>query len=58
MEAMDESAEWRMKYDGEVERNKQVQDELQKVHPLFVLTLVTLLHLLLIVESDIWTIAV
>ncbi|CAL9136395.1 unnamed protein product [Musa acuminata var. zebrina] len=30
MEAMDESAEWRMKYDGEVERNKQVQDELQK----------------------------
>lgn len=53
MEAMDESAEWRMKYDGEVERNKQVQDELQKVHPLFVLTLVTLLHLLLIVNSDI-----
>ncbi|RWV96458.1 hypothetical protein GW17_00040828 [Ensete ventricosum] len=32
MEAMDESAEWRMKYDGEVERNKQVQDELEKVH--------------------------
>ncbi|RZR83718.1 hypothetical protein BHM03_00010403 [Ensete ventricosum] len=35
MEAMDESAEWRMKYDGEVERNKQVQDELEKVHLLF-----------------------
>ncbi|XP_073012534.1 uncharacterized protein [Typha latifolia] len=30
MEAMDESAEWRMKYDGEVERSRQVQDELLK----------------------------
>lgn len=31
LEAMDESAEWRMKYDGEVERNRQIQDELLKV---------------------------
>ncbi|WOL18071.1 hypothetical protein Cni_G26864 [Canna indica] len=31
MEAMDESAEWRMKYDGEVVRNRQIQDELLKV---------------------------
>ncbi|KAG6512499.1 uncharacterized protein LOC121976746 [Zingiber officinale] len=31
LEAMDESAEWRMKYDEEVERNRQIQDELLKV---------------------------
>ncbi|KAF3341189.1 hypothetical protein FCM35_KLT10033 [Carex littledalei] len=31
LEAMDESAEWRMKYDGEVERSRQLQDELLKV---------------------------
>jgi hypothetical protein len=31
LEAMDESAEWRMKYDGEVERSRQFQDELLKV---------------------------
>ncbi|KAJ3691484.1 hypothetical protein LUZ61_020648 [Rhynchospora tenuis] len=31
LEAMDESAEWRMKYDGEVERSRQFQEELLKV---------------------------
>nr|CAD1840910.1 unnamed protein product [Ananas comosus var. bracteatus] len=31
LEAMDESAEWRMKYDSEVERSRQLQDELLKV---------------------------
>ena len=31
LEAMDESAEWRMKYDGQVERSRQLQDELLKV---------------------------
>lgn len=31
LEAMDESAEWRMKYDKEVEKNRQLQDELSKV---------------------------
>jgi len=28
---MDESAEWRMKYDKEFEKNRQLQDELSKV---------------------------
>lgn len=28
---MDESAEWRMKYDGEVEKTRLFQDELLKV---------------------------
>ncbi|KAJ4775546.1 acyl-CoA-binding domain protein [Rhynchospora pubera] len=31
LEAMDESAEWRMKYDGEVDRSRQFQEELLKV---------------------------
>ncbi|CAL9057253.1 unnamed protein product [Musa banksii] len=31
MEAMDESAEWRMRYDVEVDRSRQIQDELLKV---------------------------
>ncbi|XP_008805187.1 uncharacterized protein LOC120108500 [Phoenix dactylifera] len=31
LEAMDESAEWRMKYDGEVEKCRLFQDELLKV---------------------------
>ncbi|KAJ3672152.1 hypothetical protein LUZ60_006873 [Juncus effusus] len=31
LEAMDESAEWRMKYDNEMERTKQLKDELLKV---------------------------
>ncbi|KAG2654774.1 uncharacterized protein LOC120657543 [Panicum virgatum] len=31
LEAMDESAEWRMKYDKEFEKNRQLQDELSKV---------------------------
>ncbi|KAJ1281517.1 hypothetical protein BS78_04G312200 [Paspalum vaginatum] len=31
LEAMDESAEWRMKYDKELEKSKQLQDELSKV---------------------------
>jgi hypothetical protein len=31
LEAMDESAEWRMKYDKEFEKNKQLQDEFSKV---------------------------
>ncbi|KAL5212421.1 hypothetical protein ABZP36_023268 [Zizania latifolia] len=31
LEAMDESAEWRMKYDTEFAKNKQLQDELRKV---------------------------
>lgn len=31
LEAMDESAEWRMKYDGEVEKSRKFQDELLKV---------------------------
>jgi len=31
LEAMDESAEWRMKYDKEVEKNRQLRDELSKV---------------------------
>lgn len=35
MEAMDESAEWRMRYDVEVDRSRQIQDELLKVHPFF-----------------------
>ncbi|XP_073103071.1 uncharacterized protein [Elaeis guineensis] len=30
LEAMDESAEWRMKYDREVEKSRLVQDELLK----------------------------
>uniref|UniRef100_A0A0E0K6J3 Uncharacterized protein n=1 Tax=Oryza punctata TaxID=4537 RepID=A0A0E0K6J3_ORYPU len=30
LEAMDESAEWRMKYDTEFAKNKQLQDELLK----------------------------
>ncbi|KAG8072823.1 hypothetical protein GUJ93_ZPchr0006g41711 [Zizania palustris] len=30
LEAMDESAEWRMKYDTEFAKNKQLQDELRK----------------------------
>ncbi|BAF10357.1 uncharacterized protein [Oryza sativa Japonica Group] len=30
LEAMDESAEWRMKYDTEFAKNKQMQDELLK----------------------------
>ncbi|GJM87181.1 hypothetical protein PR202_ga03109 [Eleusine coracana subsp. coracana] len=30
LEAMDESAEWRMKYDTELEKSKQLQDELSK----------------------------
>ncbi|CAL9097595.1 unnamed protein product [Musa acuminata var. zebrina] len=30
MEAMDESAEWRMRYDVEVDRSRQIQDELLK----------------------------
>jgi hypothetical protein len=28
---MDESAEWRMQYDKEFEKNRQLQDELSKV---------------------------
>jgi hypothetical protein len=28
---MDESAEWRMKYDKEIEKNRQLHDELSKV---------------------------
>lgn len=31
MEAMDESAEWRMKYDGEADKTRQCQEELLKV---------------------------
>ncbi|KAF8698488.1 hypothetical protein HU200_035228 [Digitaria exilis] len=31
LEAMDESAEWRMQYDKEFEKNRQLQDELSKV---------------------------
>lgn len=31
LEAMDESAEWRMKYDTEFGKNRQLQDELVKV---------------------------
>ncbi|XP_020274467.1 uncharacterized protein LOC109849087 isoform X2 [Asparagus officinalis] len=31
MEAMDESAGWRMKFDGEYERSKRLQEELSKV---------------------------
>jgi hypothetical protein len=31
LEAMDESAEWRMKYDTEFEKNRQLQDELSTV---------------------------
>ena len=31
LEAMDESAEWRMKYDAEFEKNRQLQDQLSKV---------------------------
>ncbi|KAF8689961.1 hypothetical protein HU200_041596 [Digitaria exilis] len=31
LEAMDESAEWRMKYDKEFEKNRQLQDDLSKV---------------------------
>jgi hypothetical protein len=31
LEAMDESAEWRMKYDTEFGRNRQLEDELLKV---------------------------
>ncbi|PWZ28981.1 hypothetical protein Zm00014a_005579 [Zea mays] len=31
LEAMDESAEWRMKYDKEIEKNRQLHDELSKV---------------------------
>lgn len=31
LEAMDESAEWRMQYDKEVEKNRQLHDELSKV---------------------------
>ncbi|CAN6274049.1 unnamed protein product [Urochloa humidicola] len=31
LEAMDESAEWRMKYDKEFEKSRQLQEELSKV---------------------------
>ncbi|KMZ67615.1 hypothetical protein ZOSMA_260G00020 [Zostera marina] len=31
MEAMDESAEWRMKYDMEVDRSKRFKTELEQV---------------------------
>ncbi|KAJ6793094.1 uncharacterized protein M6B38_411125 [Iris pallida] len=31
MEAMDESAEWRMKYDGEADKTRQCQEELSKL---------------------------
>jgi hypothetical protein len=31
LEAMDESAEWRMKYDKEVEKNRKLHDDLSKV---------------------------
>ncbi|KAL6635314.1 hypothetical protein ACP70R_027985 [Stipagrostis hirtigluma subsp. patula] len=31
LEAMDESAEWRLKYDTEFGKNRQLQDELSKV---------------------------
>jgi hypothetical protein len=31
LEAMDESAEWRMQYDKEVEKNRHLHDELSKV---------------------------
>ncbi|XP_062221638.1 uncharacterized protein LOC133920980 [Phragmites australis] len=34
LEAMDESAEWRMKYDTEFGKNRQLQDELSKVKAL------------------------
>lgn len=40
MEAMDESAEWRMRYDVEVDRSRQIQDELLKVHPSFSLSFI------------------
>jgi hypothetical protein len=32
---MDESAEWRMKYDTEFGRNRQLEDELLKVGSIF-----------------------
>ncbi|TVU01182.1 hypothetical protein EJB05_19301 [Eragrostis curvula] len=35
LEAMDESAEWRMKYDTELGKNRQLQDELSKVKALW-----------------------
>jgi hypothetical protein len=44
LEAMDESAEWRMKYDTEFGRNRQLEEELLKVGSVFSVCALLMLH--------------